>query len=384
MKVVFISSMLPSGHFSQILTSALKKQKNLKLIVYADENPANLAIKNCGKIKTVWSRTAKFIFEILSQIKKDKPDVIHLQQEFTMYGTFKNAFLFPFLPLLLRMMGGRVIITIHAAVYKNQINQEFIQLFTTKRSSLIAPITLKIFFYYTFKLLSLFSNAIICHTHLLKDILTSDWGVDANKVFVISTGIPQKKMRTLKKKNYFFYYGYLVRRKGLEYVFKGFADFIKKYKSYQLIIAGGIIKGQEAAFEEIKEMMAKFALSQNVKIRGFIDDEKELEKLYCQAYAVVIPAKVSMGSSGPLYHAQSYGKCILASNVGHFREDINHLYDGVLVDNEQWRNVFQFVVRHPEVVKEIEKNVRAKAQEKSSIKIAQKHLELYKQILKFN
>lgn len=378
MKVVFISSLLPSGHFSQILTSALSKQKNLKLTVYTDENQLNLLIKNCGKIKTVWSRTGKFIFQIFSQVKKDKPDIIHIQQEFNMYGSYKSVFLFPYLPLLLRIFGYKVIITIHAAVYKNQVNREFISLFTTKKSLFITPFTLKIFFYYIFKLTSLFSHALICHTHLLKDILTSDWGINPDKIFVIPTGIPSKKIILAKKEKYFFYFGYLVRRKGLDYVFTGFSQFVKKNEDYKLILAGGIIQGQEEAFSEIKEMIHTYRLEKNIIIRGFINDETELGELYAKATAVVIPAKISMGSSGPLYHAQSFGKCIIASNVGHFKEDINHLYDGILVDNDQWKNIFEFVVNHPEIVEEIERNVRKKTKIKSADAIAKKHIKVYR------
>lgn len=378
MNVVFISSLLPSGHFSQILTNALSKQKNLKLIVYTDENRRNLLIKNCGKIKTVWSRTGKFIFQIFSQIKKDRPDIIHIQQEFNMYGSYKSVILFPYLPLLLRIFGYKVIVTIHAAVYKNQVNREFISLFTTKKSLVITSFTIKIFFYYIFKLTSLFSHAVICHTHLLKDVLTSNWGVNPDKIFVIPTGIPAKKIIHSKKEKYFFYFGYLVRRKGLDYVFDGFSQFVKKNRDYKLILAGGIIQGQEEAFIEIKEMIHTYRLEKNVIVRGFIDDEKELGELYAKAIAVVIPAKVSMGSSGPLYHAQSYGKCIIASNIGHFKEDINHFYNGILVDHDQWKNIFEFVVSHPDIVEEIERNVRLKAKTKSADIIAKKHMEVYR------
>lgn len=378
MKVVFISSLLPSGHFSQILTNALNKQKNLKLTVYTDENQRNLLIKNCGKIKTVWSRTGKFIFQILSQVKKDKPDIVHIQQEFNMYGSYKSVFLFPYLVFLLRIFGYKVIVTIHAAVYKNQVNREFISFFTTKKSLVITPFTLKIFFYYTFKLASFFSHAVICHTHLLKDILTSDWDVNPDKIIVIPTGIPVKKISCAKKEKHFFYFGYLVRRKGLDYVFTGFSQFIKKNKDYKLILAGGIIQGQEEAFAEIKQMIHRYHLEKNIIVRGFIDDEKELGELYAKATAVVIPAKISMGSSGPLYHAQSFGKCIIASNIGHFKEDINHLYDGILVDHDQWKNIFEFVVNHPEIVEEIERNVRKKAKTKSADAIAKKHIEVYR------
>ncbi|QQG44068.1 MAG: glycosyltransferase family 4 protein [Candidatus Roizmanbacteria bacterium] len=379
MKAVFISGMLPSGHFSQILTNALAHEKGLNLTVYADEDPQNLNIRNCGTIKTVWPHTAMFIYKIFKEVLKDQPDVIHIQHEFTMYGSIKNAFLFPFLLLLLRLIGKKVVVTIHACVYKNQVDDQFIYLFTTKKIAGLSPTTLKLFFFYTYKLISIFSNAIICHTHLLKDMLIKDWQVSSNKIHVVPTGIPAKKLTKKNKKNYFLYFGYMVRRNGLNYVIDGFSKFVKQNKKYKLILAGGIIKGQEEAFKEIQDYIKKKKLEKFVEIRGFIEQEEQ-DKLYEEASAVAIPAVVSMGSSGRLYHAQSWGKCILASNVGHFQEDIHHLYDGILVNNDEWNKSFKYVVDHPEKIAQIEKNVLKKARSKSSDKIAKMHIEVYKNI----
>lgn len=378
MKVVYISSMLPSGHFSQILTNAIAKEKGIDLIVYADEKPENLIIQGCGKIKNIWPHTAMFIYKIAKEILKDKPDIIHIQHEFTMYGSIKNAFLFPFLILLLRLTGNRVVVTIHACVYKNQVDQDFISLFSAKKITGLTPTTLKLFFLYTYKLLSVFSNSIVCHTQLLKDMLVKDWMVTPSKVYVIPTGIPSKKINKVSKKNYFLYFGYMVRRNGLNFVLDGFSKFVKHNKKFKLILAGGIIEGQEEAFQDIKDYVKEKKLEKFVEIKGFIEQEEQ-DRLYEKAFAAVIPAVVSMGSSGRLYHAQSYGRCVLASNVGHFKEDIKHLYDGILVDNGKWDEAFKYVVDNPEKISEIEQNVLKKVQEKSTTKIAKKHIQIYAQ-----
>ncbi len=380
MKIVFISSMLPSGHFSQILTYALAKKRNTTLIVYTDNEPTNLQIKNCGIIRPIWSKTAKYIYEILQHIDEDKPDIIHIQHEFNMYGTIKNAILFPFLPLLLRLKGYKVVVTIHAAVYRKQVNSHFISLFTSKISPVINPLTLALFFDYTYRTISLFTDGLICHSRMMKDILTNDWGVDPTKTYIVPTGIPPKKMSNHSKKKYFLYFGYMVRRNGLQYVLDGFSRFIKKNKKFKLILAGGTIEGQEYALEEIKNYIKKRGLEKYVQMRGFIDQDQQ-DALFERAYAVVIPAEISMGSSGRLYHAQSYGKCIIASRVGHFLEDIEDKKDGILIDNRHWHQAFKLVSSNRKLLSQIEENVRKKAKNKSSSHIAKRHLTVYTSII---
>lgn len=379
MKIVYVSSILPSGHFAQYYTNALNQIKGIEVFVYTDKNLQNLQVKNCGIIKLVWHKNFRFLVDILINVIKDKPHLIHIQQEFNMYGGIITVAFFPLLLLLLKLTGNKSVVTIHSAVFKHQVTKDFISLFTSKRSILLTPFTLKLFFYYTYWFTSLFADKIICHTNLLKNILVSDWSVDSKKVSVIPTGIPKKNIVSIPKEHYFFYFGYMVRRKGLEYALQGFQQFIKKNPSYKLILAGGTIKGQEDAVQEIKQYISQLKLNRHIEIKGFVE-ESELDDLYSKSLAVIIPAKVSMGSSGPLYQAQSYGKCIVASSVGHFKEDIQHLYDGILVDNKKWEKAFEFVVKNPQIVGKIERNVKNKARNKSSLVIAQKHLKVYKTI----
>lgn len=378
MKIVFISGMLPSGHYSQYITGGLNEHKEVELLVYTDENPKNLAIKNCGVIKTVWSKSLRYIPEILREIRRDKPDVVHLQHELNMYGGILTASFFPLLVVALRLQGIRVVTTVHAAVFKSQVDDAFMKLFH-QDSPLLRPFMLRLFFYCIYKMISLFSHALIVHTNLTKEILVMDYGVDAKKVNVIPIAIPQKEIDNSQKEKFFFYFGYMVRRKGLGFALEGFRRYVEENpgSDYRLVLAGGVIKGQEKAYNEILEIISQNHLKEKVIVRGFIE-ESEQDDLYRKAYAVIIPAVISMGSSGPLFHSVSYGKAVLCSKIGHFLEDIEDGKTGVLTDNDQWHEAFKFASDYPEKIAEIEKNVRIKARSRSPYVTAEKYMVLYK------
>lgn len=377
MKVVFISSMLPSGHYSQYLTSGLSSIGGMDFIVYADKNVENLAIVGCGRIKNVWSKSVAYVYQIIREIIRDRPQVVHVQHELNMYGRIITAALFPLLLLALRATGIKLVVTVHASVYKRQIDREFMALFH-KGSMLFGVLSLKVFFHYTFKCISIFSHKIIVHTHLAKNILVEDYDVNAKLINVIPISIPIRPIDNSKKKPYFFYFGYMVRRKGLGFALEGFKRFLDNDKSspYELVLAGGVIGGQEKALDEIKKMIQLNGLQDKVIIKGFVRED-ELDQLYSGAEAVIIPAKVSMGSSGPLFHAVSYGKCVIASRVGHFLEDIEHLETGILTENDKWEQAFEYVAEHPEAVAKIEQAVTEKAAARTPSHIASEHFQVY-------
>jgi glycosyltransferase involved in cell wall biosynthesis len=173
----------------------------------------------------------------------------------------------------------------------------------------------------------------------------------------------------------------MVRRKGLGFALEGFKKFVGKNPEtrHRLVLAGGVISGQEKAFDEIKDMIHTNGLQDKVTIKGFVE-ENELDQLYWGAEAVIIPAKVSMGSSGPLFHAVSYGKCVIASKLGHFLEDIEHLQTGILIDNDRWQEAFQFVADNPEKVSQIEHHVAQKASIRTPAVIADCHMAVYRSV----
>jgi glycosyltransferase involved in cell wall biosynthesis len=378
MKVVFVSSLLPSGHYSQYLTQGLNSLPALDLIVYSDKDPGNLKMGEAGRIKTVWSKSLRYIPEILRELTADKPDIVHFQHEINMFGGPLTAVCFPLLLLLVKLKKIKQVVTVHCAIPKVFLNKDFSSFFH-KDSFFTKPVFLKIFFSYLYKMISLCSDQAIVHTHLTKSILVNDYGFSPTKINVIPPSIPVRSIKPYPQKKYFFYFGYIVKRKGLHWVLSGFRKFLEKNpnSSFRLVIAGGTIPGQEQAERDIKELILQDTLlRQNVDLKGFVE-EAALDDLYGHADAVVVPAEMSMGASGPLYHAFSFGKCVLASKIGHLTEEIDHLTSGYLVDNDQWQEGFQFCLDRPDQVALIEKNVIEITKSRTPFLTAQKHLAVY-------
>jgi hypothetical protein len=83
-KVALVSGILPAGHYTENLAVGIEKTKKVDLSIYTDKDPKNLQVKGCGTIKLVWSKTPFFLLEILKQISKDQPDIVHFQHEINM------------------------------------------------------------------------------------------------------------------------------------------------------------------------------------------------------------------------------------------------------------------------------------------------------------
>ena len=378
MKVVLISSVTPSGHYTQYLSHALNSQQNLYLTVYAGLHEKT-SLKHSGRIKRVWHKSPQFIIDILNELKKDKPDIVHLQQEFNMYGGSTTAILFPVLILLIRLSGFKTVVTVHAAVYKAQVNKKFVWLFNGK--SYMKPFLLKLFFHYIYMCTGFFSHKVIAHTERKLNILTHDYSVNPNKITIIPAIIPRRKPASLSRKPYFFYFGYMVRRKGIEELLVGFNSFIQKYPKpfYRLVMAGGTIRGQENALREIMDIIKKYGLTDRVTTVGFIEEAQQ-HKLYAESIAVVIPSLVSFGYSGPLYHAFSYRKPVLASNEGYFKEIIKDLENGILVKKGGWSSSLRLITKNKTLRTSIEKNILMQNSVQSPSHVAKQYLKLYKSL----
>ncbi len=378
MKIVFISSMLPSGHYSQVICSGLSKK--LDLVVYSDNQKENLKIQNCGTVKAVWRKSPHFIFDILTHLSKDKPDLVHFQHELNMFGGQATAVLFPIALLLVKVLGYKTAVTFHGTVAKKDINQKFLYLFHQDKKYM-TPTIIRLFFNYIFKVTSLFCDQIFVHTKMAKNILVNDYQIDSKKISNIPIPIPKEKVLKKKQKKYFFYFGYMVRRKGLDYIINGFSDFVKKSPKtpFQLILAGGVIKGQEKALEEVRNLIKKKKLDKKIKIVGFIN-QKQQDDLYNNAYCTLIPAVITVGSSGPLFHSDSYYKCVIASNIGFFKEDVKHKRTGILTENHKWSFWLDYLAKHPKIVSEIEQNVKHKAITRSPGSIALLYKKTYEKI----
>lgn len=386
-KVVMVSSLQPYSNYSSFLCEEIiqaSKHFDTDFWILSESDPRNLNLSYAERIIQVWSKSFFSVFQIIFSLRKNKLDVLHVQHEFNMYGGFLSAIFFPLILLFARFRKIKVIVTLHGVPSLNIIDQKFIQAFF-KNTFLVHPAILKIFFKIIFFVMGRLSNSIIVHTNYLKKTLTKDYYVKESKINVISHGVKEIHLNISRQGNsykYFLYFGYISKRKGLEHVLNGYFKYLENTlfpDKVSLILAGGVIQGQEFALEEIKKLLLENAANEYVKITGFLDKDK-ISEYFQNCSAVVVPAEFSISASGPLSICFGYGKCPFVSNVPNISSEIEDGINGVLVNNSKWEEAFKMYSMEPEKILNIEEGSKVKAKERSWKNIAEKHLHIYQNI----
>lgn len=118
--------------------------------------------------------------------------------------------------------------------------------------------------------------------------------------------------------------GRLAYRKGLHVLVRAFPFVLKEFPNAQLFIAG---KGYMESF--IRILIKSLHLDENVKILGFIPDEK-LPKLYALSHPFVLPSLYCESFGITLLEAMASGKPVVASNIGGIPEVVKDGVTGLL------------------------------------------------------
>jgi len=387
-----VSSILPATNYTAYLVEALQKRFNqkIKTLVYTNLEKENKKtdLKN---IKLVWSKNLAYPFQIYKQALRDKPHIIHIQHEITMFGYWPTALIFPLLPFLLKMTRARVVITIHAVVTQKQIDLKFIETFWLSRKKFMVPLV-RIFFRILFKSLGWFSDKIIVHSQGLKEILVEDYHLNGDKIIVILEGIPDKIklikrekvtkqiIKQIQDRQFMLYYGYLHKRKKVELLFKVLQLISKKHSQILLVIAGGTL--QEDYAEKLKKMTLRLNLDKKVVFLGFVE-ENDLNWLINQSLFVLLPASYSIAASGPLAQIVANHKPFIASRIGVFKEEVRDGHEGLLAGDSaaDWASKTERLIENRQLIKKIAVNLKKKHHQRTWSIIAGETYNLYKRII---
>ena len=382
MEIVFISSIFPQTNYSGYLSEAIIQITDKEGINFSVYHEKDRGLTQHENFYATWRPGFFSFFQIIYKISKDKPQIVHIHHELNMYGGIVSVLIFPLFVVFLKVKKVKSIVTIHAVSSLKAIDDRFVSVFRGDATH-IKPWMLKIIFIYVYSIICRYASLIIVHTSLLKSILVNDYKAIGEKVEVIPHGVPMIEVRIQKKKDdkFYLFFGYIVRRKGLENVIHGFSRFMERNRmaDVKLVLAGGVIQGQEFALDEIKKMIRRLGIEQHVYITGFID-KKEIKEFFNNAYAVILPASLSVAASGPLAQAFAYGKCVIASKIGNLCEEIQDGYNGILIENSKWEDAFEFTWKNEQIVRDIEQHVVGTAIERNWNRIASLHVQLYKRI----
>ena len=102
--------------------------KKLEITVFANKiNNKEEYSENTVKVIRCWKKGSFYPFQILQNIKKTNAKVFHIQHEYFLYGNVISTIMFPFLLLMLKILGKKLIVTLHGVVPIDKVNRTFMK-----------------------------------------------------------------------------------------------------------------------------------------------------------------------------------------------------------------------------------------------------------------
>lgn len=310
--------------YSKNLVESIPLRPEDEIFILCDKtkNRREISVKKNINVIRCFDKNPKFFFQISSEIKKIKPDVVHIQQELALFGNIFTSYFLQWLIFLLRK--HKIIVTLHGVVSLKKINKNFIR----ENYSNLPAWLVKTGFYIIYKPLCVWSDKIIVHEEYFKNILMEEYDADKNKIEVIFHGIEDLKpmdkkdacseLGLNKNKDIILFMGYLTGYKGIDLLIEGFSEYCKINKNAFLIIGAGKhpkLKNNaeyQKEYERIKNKAENLIPKNMHNWTGFIE-EKKIPFYYSASDVSVYPYTIAMSTSGPMAIAVGYKKLFLAS-----------------------------------------------------------------------
>ena len=346
-KVAIVSTIQPETHYTRYLYRELRKiNRNIYLLI--DDIPENDRFVETQKdenINKVWIPNLSFPFTINKFIESKNIEIIHLQHEFNMYGGIKGVFIFLFTMIFLKIKRKNIVVTTHAMVNYRTIDNKFLEDFALDRFKCVKGIV-KIVFYIFYKILALIADKIIVHSNFTKKIYMDAYKAKESKCFVIPIGVDNSSpivvddeeldskpewAKEIKGKNIILYFGYILKRKGLELLIEAFSRLKNELPNSVLVLAGGTLEHQKEYVDDLKRIVAEKGLTKEIIFTGFLS-KKEIDFLYNKSDFVVLPYTHSISSSLPLSLAFQAGKPVITSDIGTLRDEIIDNVNGLFFE----------------------------------------------------
>lgn len=295
----------------------------------ADELRKNAAVTvlsdhNC------WRRSSiKIPLNILVRTLREKPDIVHLQFEYLLFGKGEFALLL-LLPLFLfRLLSLRVVVTMHSVIPSQILSRSFFEEHT--RSARFLNLKRLAVFLFTLLLCYLCADAVIVHDPRSRQILISDYHLSRAYVVVIphfAYRKPEtppahicKKTLGLEGKTVIAQFGFVKPLKGIDLAIEAIRT-LKERNAVLLIIGGLPLQTHpHPSAARYYERLVRHTRENDLPVvwTGFLPNENLPTYLNATDVFIFPCRDEASGASGALNTVISYGKKIIASRIPKFQ-----------------------------------------------------------------
>ena len=225
------------------------------------------------------------------------------------------------------------------------------------------------------------SQRIIVHAKEDKKNLM-DGGIPSEKIVVIPHGVydffkKNYKSKRREEKNCVLFFGNIVPVKAVDVLIDAVPIIVKEIPDVKVVIAGdGVIPNHS------RKIIEKYKL--NFEIHNRFIENKEVSDFFSRASLVVIPNRDKSGHSGVLTIAYSFGKPVVATNVGEFPTLVRDAGCGLTVPPDNPQALVDAIVellKNDKLRKKMGRNALKKAEELSWSNIAKMHIRVYEEVI---
>ena len=228
-------------------------------------------------------------------------------------------------------------------------------------------------------------DKIIVHTESDRNLLIDHKIFDRDDITIIPHGVYRffTKLSPTNindlahsKENIILFFGYIRQYKGIDLLLKSLYRIKDEIKDVKLILAGeGDLNPYIDVIDDLKPA---------VEVHNAYISDKDVAELFCRASVVVLPYIQMSGQSGIINVAFAFGKPVVATDVCGLNEIIENNITGLLVppnNSELLAEAIIKLLKNEKLRHEFGNNILKKASDLSWNNIAEKHIEVYEQVI---
>lgn len=317
-----VSSSGVASYSKNLITSLIESGDEQVVVCNVLSQPESYREDGISVVRA-FERSPNYIVKVHAALKKADPDIVHIQQELSLFGGIATAYLLQWLVLAWRK---KTVITLHGVVDPHKIDAAFVK----ENNSRLPVWIVRLAFTIIYTPLMKWAKTVIVHEDYFKEIMVQSYGIKPDKIHVIPHGV--EPLQTVSKDkareqldlrqvaDVVLFMGYATGYKGLDLLIEGFEKYAAQNKNAYLVIGAGKhpkLHNDAAYLKEYSRLQAKAQrlLPKNQYTwRGFIEEE-EITAYYSASDVSLYPYTTAMSSSGPMSFAIGYEKPFLVSTA---------------------------------------------------------------------
>lgn len=330
MKIAHVTLYPPKGKKHVSGSGVVSYSKNLVSHIAAEQSvvcdvvyqPERYTEDNV-QVRRVFYRQPSFVRTVHKELKNIEADVIHIQQELSLFGGILNAYLLQWLVFFHRK---KVVITLHGVVDPASVDAQFVK----DNNSQLPVWLVRLAFRVIYTPLMKWASQIIVHEEYFKQIVVKSYGIDSDKIKVVPHGveaverieqtIARRQLNIQEAAEVVLFMGYVTGYKGIDLLIEGFAEYATTNPRAFLVIGAGKhpkLKNDPNHLREYARLQQKAAALIPIgqyEWRGFIPED-DIALYYSACDVSLYPYTTAMSSSGPMSFAMGAESPFLVSSA---------------------------------------------------------------------